>query len=49
MMLTHVDELSGLLHALERCFYDSLRTSDECHDCTVCGFARIDIQDLYPT
>ena len=46
MMLSHVDKLSGALHALECSLKDSLRASYECHYGTVGRFARIHVEDL---
>ena len=47
VVMSHVDKLSGALHALECSLDDSLRTADECNHSTVGGLARIDIQNLY--
>jgi hypothetical protein len=49
MMLTHVNELTSALYALERSLNDSLRAADKCHDCTVGGLTWVHIKNLHTT
>ena len=46
-VLSHVNELAGTFHSLERSLHDCFRAADKCYHRTIGSFARIHIQDLY--
>ena len=46
-MLAHVDALYSSLDGSESCLYDSIWCANEGYDGTICGYARIYMEQLY--